>query len=235
MAITNAFINAVAAGNVRGIRIMMKDSLLVDPTFAEFNQMEQYARNINGLYDEHDGRELKEDEASWNDDYMNKLMVQVVGNFSHKRISRLKEIVRHLRPVASHTPAKPLSGIDSSSGLGFIGAGAVAGNISSSTVLGSISSSSGSSRRTVGANNGNYPFREPSSSSWRSSPPSPRQMQWIGKQNKRLRTTRVTTGAVAGGVVVGTATAIVGGSFVAGAAAGAVIVGAAVWVATNRR
>ena len=80
VAITNAFINAVEAGNVRSIRIMMKDSLLVDPTFAEFNQMEQYARNINGLYDEHDGRELKEDKTSWNDDYMNKLMVQVVGN-----------------------------------------------------------------------------------------------------------------------------------------------------------
>lgn len=209
MAITNAFINAVEAGNVRAIRIMMKDSLLVDPTFAEFNQMAQYARNMNGLYDNHDGRELKEDEASWNDDYMNKLMVQVVGNFSEQRINRLKDIVRHLRPVASHTPGRPSSG--------------------------SVPGSSSSSSRTVGANNVNYPFREPSSSSWRSSPPSPRQKQWIGKQNKRLRTTRVTTGAVAGGVVVGTVTAIAGGSFVAGAAAGAVIVGAIVWIATNRR
>lgn len=211
MAITNAFINAVAVGNVRGIRIMMKDSLLVDPTFVEFNQMEQYARNMNGLYDEHDGRELKEDEASWNDDYMNKLMVQVVGNFSHERIGRLKEIVRHLRPVSSYTPVRFSNGSGSSSAPGS------------------------SSSRIVDANKGNYPFREPSNSTWRSSPPSPRQKQWIGKQNKRLRTARVTTGAVAGGVVVGTATAIAGGSFVAGAAAGAVIVGAVVWAATNRR
>ncbi|OMD44062.1 hypothetical protein [Paenibacillus odorifer] len=209
MAITNAFINAVTVGNVRGIRIMMKDSLLVDPTFAEFNQMEQYARNMNGLYDEHDRRELEDDKTAWNDDYMNKLMVQVVGNFSHERISRLKEIVRYLRPVASYTPVRSSNGSGSSSAPG--------------------------SSRIVGANNGNYPFREPSNSTWRSSPPSPRQQQWIGKQNKRLRTTRVTTGAVAGGVVVGTATAIAGGSFVAGAAAGAVIVGAVVWAATNRR
>ncbi|GAK43200.1 hypothetical protein ACTHPH_00870 [Paenibacillus pasadenensis] len=211
MAITNAFINAVEAGNVRSIRIMMKDSLLVDPTFAEFNQMEQYARNINGLYDEHDGRELKEDKTSWNDDYMNKLMVQVVGNFSHDRISRLKEIVRHLRPVASNTPARHSNGNGISS---------VPGN---------------SSSRMDVANNGNYPFRQPSSNSWRSSPPSSRQQQWIGKQNKRLRTTRVTTGALAGGVVVGTATAIGGGSFIAGAAVGAVVVGAAVFIATHRR
>lgn len=211
MAITNAFRSAVASGNVIGVRIMMKDSLLVDPTFAEFNQMEQYARNMNGLYDEHDGRELEEDKTAWNDDYMNKLMVQVVGNFSHERISRLNEIVRYLRPVASYTPVR------SSNGSG------------SSSVPGSSSS------RIGGANNGKYPFREPSNSTWRSSPPSPRQQQWIVKQNKRLRTTRVTTGAVAGGVVVGTATAIAGGSFVAGAAAGAVIVGAVVWAATNRR
>ncbi|MMZ65685.1 hypothetical protein D1872_281040 [compost metagenome] len=128
-------------------------------------------------------------------------MVQVVGNFSHERIGRLKEIVRHLRPVASHIP----------------------------------SGSGRSSSRSVGADNGNYPFRERSSNSLRSSPPSPRQQQWIGKQNKRLRTTRVTTGAIAGGVVGGTATAIAGGSFVAGAAAGAVIIGAVVWAATNRR
>ncbi|TMV47033.1 hypothetical protein FE783_24260 [Paenibacillus mesophilus] len=211
MAITNAFRSAVASGNVIGIRIMMKDSLLVDPTFVEFHEMEHCARTMEGLYDEHDGRELEDDKTAWNDDYMNKLMVQVVGNFSHERIGRLKEIVRHLRPVASHTPARPSSG----------------------SVISKVPGSSSS--RIVGANNGNYTFREPSSSSWRSSPPSPRQQQWIGKQNKRLRTTRVTTGAVAGGVVVGTATAIAGGSFVAGAAAGAVIVGAVVWAATNRR
>lgn len=218
MAITNAFRSAVAAGNVRGIRIMMKDSLLVDPTFAEFSEMEHYTRNLSGLYDEHDGRELEDDKTTWKDDYMNKLMVQVVGNFSHERIGRLKEIVRHLRPVASRKSVSPSSGSISSSALG--------------------SSSSGTSTRSSkigGDYNGSYPFREPSSGSWRSSAPSPRQQQWIGTQNKRLRTIRITTGVVAGGFVFGTVTAIAGGTIVAGAAVGAVIVGAVVWMATNRR
>jgi len=103
MAITDTFKNAVLTEDVKGIRIMMKDSLLVDPTFIEFNEMNMLARNIRGLYEAHDGRELNIDNSTWNDDYMNKLMVQVVGNFSHERIDHLKDVVRHLRPVASRS------------------------------------------------------------------------------------------------------------------------------------
>lgn len=102
MAITNAFRDAVSNADVRGVRIMMKDSLLVDPTFAEFNEMSALARNVPNLYDEHDNRSLIMDETEWNDDYMDKLMVQVVGNFSHERIEHLQKVVRHLRHVQAY-------------------------------------------------------------------------------------------------------------------------------------
>ncbi len=100
MSITNAFRNAIATGDVRGIRIMMKDSLLVDPTFTEFAEMEILTQNISGVYDSYDDRAFEEDKSAWNDDYMNKIMVQVVGNFSPERIKHLKDVVRHLNPVA---------------------------------------------------------------------------------------------------------------------------------------
>ena len=103
MAITNAFRNAIRTEDVRDIRIMMKDSLLVDPTFAEFGERENLARNIGKLYDSHDGREFELDKSAWDDDYMNKLMVQVVGNFSHERINHLKDVVSHLYPVAARS------------------------------------------------------------------------------------------------------------------------------------
>lgn len=51
MALTNAFYEAVQSGNVRRVRIMMQDSLLIDPTFAEFNAMEKAASSMKGLYD----------------------------------------------------------------------------------------------------------------------------------------------------------------------------------------
>lgn len=100
MALTNAFYEAVQSGNVRRVRIMMQDSLLVDPTFTEFNAMEKAASSMVGLYDEHDGKELVEDRNLWDDDYMDKVMVKVLSNFSHERIDHLKEVVRYLRPVA---------------------------------------------------------------------------------------------------------------------------------------
>ena len=54
------------------------------------------------MYEGHDGSEINVDKSAWDDDYMNKQMVQVVGNFSHERIEHLKEVIRFLRPLAAH-------------------------------------------------------------------------------------------------------------------------------------
>lgn len=113
MAVTKFFTEAVASGDVIGVRIMMKDSLLVDLTFRDFNEMLRLAGNMPGLYDKHDDRAFVLDKNIWDDAYMNQLMTQVVGNFSHDRLEHLKQVVRYLRPVpesaqsAQHTqPAR---------------------------------------------------------------------------------------------------------------------------------
>ncbi|MEY8391867.1 hypothetical protein D3Z36_02770 [Lachnospiraceae bacterium] len=100
MALTNAFYEAVNKGNVRRIRIMMKDSLLVDPSFLEFREMERAAASVRGLYDPHDGRVFENNKEAWDDNYMDRQMVQVISNFSHERIEHLKEVVHYLRPAA---------------------------------------------------------------------------------------------------------------------------------------
>lgn len=106
MALTNAFYNAIQNGDVRSVRIMMKNSLLVDPTFAEFNAMEKAAASMKGLYDEYDGKEFNDDISTWNDEYMSKVMARVISNFSHERLDHLKEVVRYLRPVTNHIAPK---------------------------------------------------------------------------------------------------------------------------------
>lgn len=106
MALTNAFCEAVQSGNVRRVRIMMKNSLLVDPSFEEFHAMEKSTISMAGLYDEHDGKELIEDRSLWNDDYMDRVMVKVLSNFSHERIDHLKDVVRYLRPVTKTVAPK---------------------------------------------------------------------------------------------------------------------------------
>ena len=106
MALTNAFYNAVNSGDVLGVRIMMKDSLLLDLTFNDFHEMEKAASSMEGLYDAHDGKPFVEDSSQWDDDYMDKVMVNIVYNFSHERIAHLQKVVRYLRPVPQKIPRK---------------------------------------------------------------------------------------------------------------------------------
>lgn len=121
MALTNAFKEAVSAGNVRRVRIMMKDSMLNDPTFSEFNAMNNAAQDLSGLYDTHDGRNLNHDKNIWDDSYMNDLMVQIVNNFSPERVKHLQDVVKYQRPSAinsyeRHPNSKRVSDNEKASG-----------------------------------------------------------------------------------------------------------------------
>ena len=96
MAVTNEFKNAVTQDDVRLVRIMIKDSMVVDPTFTEFDQMMLLAETMNGLFDAHDGEALNYDISAWTKDYMDEQMVQVVYNFSRERLELLKNICKEL-------------------------------------------------------------------------------------------------------------------------------------------
>lgn len=97
MAITKDFMEAVQSGKVMRVRIMLKDSLLVDPTGVQFDEMEQYATKTMGdIYTAHDGEQLNFDVTAWNEDYLNEQMVNVVNDFSQERIDLLKSMVRYL-------------------------------------------------------------------------------------------------------------------------------------------
>ena len=100
MPLTNAFHRAVESNDILKLRIMMEDSLLVDPSFKEFNEMKKATAGVKGLWEEHDDKEFITDKSKWNDDYMDKVMVDLVmDNFSHERMNHAKEVVRYLRPV----------------------------------------------------------------------------------------------------------------------------------------
>lgn len=97
MNISQEFKSAVKEKDIMIIRIMLKDSLVVDPTFEEFNAMSSYAEsNLDELYDEHDGEIFSNNLSDWTKDYMDEQMVKVVTNFSNERISFLKIICKHL-------------------------------------------------------------------------------------------------------------------------------------------
>ena len=94
MALPEEFKNAVDEGKITLVRIMLKDSMLVDPTLNSFNEMLSYAqKKLTDLFDEHDGENLIDDPNQWTKEYMNRQMYTVVSNFSKERIDLLKKIV----------------------------------------------------------------------------------------------------------------------------------------------
>lgn len=97
MAVTKEFMDAVQEGKIMRVRIMLKDSLLVDPTGSQFHEMEHYAiGQLDNLYVEHDGEVLNYDVTAWGENYLNEQMVVVVNNFSEERVGLLKSMVRYL-------------------------------------------------------------------------------------------------------------------------------------------
>ena len=102
MAVTNFFRKAVNSGDVMQVRIMMKDSLLIDTSFNESEEMERVAGSMRGLYDSHDDSTFEENSSKWNEDYLDMQMVKLISNFSKERISHIKNVVRHLYPVTTN-------------------------------------------------------------------------------------------------------------------------------------
>lgn len=92
--VTEAFYDAVNSGNARRVRIMMKNAMILDPTLVNYEDMKKAAGDMEGLYDEYDGKELIWDKNQWDTDYLDMMLVKVLYNFSHKRLDHLKQIVK---------------------------------------------------------------------------------------------------------------------------------------------
>lgn len=96
VALSNEFKEAVEQGKATRVKIMLKDSLLLDPSCKEFDEMMGYANSkMDSLIEQHDGEQFKTSEE-WTEDYLNDEMVAVVNNFSKERVNLLKGIVRKL-------------------------------------------------------------------------------------------------------------------------------------------
>ncbi len=96
MAESDYFSEAIEEKNIRKIRIFLKNSLTSDTSFKTFNEMEAMASKVSGLYDRHNGESFDLDKNNWNDNYLAKLKVELIDNFSHERIEHLKNVITYL-------------------------------------------------------------------------------------------------------------------------------------------
>ncbi|MCH5193406.1 MAG: hypothetical protein J1F11_05540 [Oscillospiraceae bacterium] len=105
---TAEFISAVEDGNILRVRIMLKDSLLVDRSFKKFKEMHKYAED-KGLKIWMDNAAKVETlpETSWNEDLMNLELTRLVNNFTKERAIYCSKIIKKVygnNTVSAGTP-----------------------------------------------------------------------------------------------------------------------------------
>lgn len=102
MALTSEFKNAVSEENLLRIRIMLKDSLIVDKSFTQFNEMSSYAQNQGvdfWMIQENKLEMAKKDE--WNKDLMNLELTMLVNSFTKERLKYCQSIINEIYGCSS--------------------------------------------------------------------------------------------------------------------------------------
>ncbi|MFA9558147.1 hypothetical protein ACERII_12625 [Evansella sp. AB-rgal1] len=95
MTMNATFIAAVDEQNKRKVQVMLKDSMMIDPTLTSFKRMLAHAeKNIVNLYDAHNGEQFTE--STWTEEYFNSQMAKLLLNFSKERIELLKKISKQI-------------------------------------------------------------------------------------------------------------------------------------------
>lgn len=102
MALTKEFVEAVSQGNKLRVKIMLKDSLLVDTTFAQFNEMMNYAETRLSVW----VNDSEDDEAfSQSPEELDVILAGLVNNFSKRRVTHLKGMISKMyqpKPKLQH-------------------------------------------------------------------------------------------------------------------------------------
>lgn len=103
MAVTPEFKSAVSEKNLLRVRIMLKDSLLVDKTFCQFEEMRTYAENQGVNFWMAKTEELeKAPNAEWNLDLMNLELAILVNDFTKERLVYCKSIIEKVYGSTPH-------------------------------------------------------------------------------------------------------------------------------------
>lgn len=95
--------------DIRGLQYVFVNCLDVDPTFEKYKEDYAYCcKNAPEMFEAHEDRTpLTNNQGSWNDDYWNKLKMDLLKNFSKKRFE-------HMRKVAQVVYAEKISMLKSS-------------------------------------------------------------------------------------------------------------------------
>ncbi len=116
MSISNEFAMAVKERNRLRVKIMLKDSLLVDKTFRLFDEMQLYATNqgLSPWENPDPDIPLEKAEKPWTEDTMNYELTALINDFTKEHVDYIKEIISDIYKSTSpssymNNAAKPPS------------------------------------------------------------------------------------------------------------------------------
>lgn len=79
--------------DLKSLKYIFVDSLDVDPTFETYKDEYNYCKSIPGLLEQHiELTPFTGDESSWNEAYWTKLKMDLLKNFSDRRMTHMREV-----------------------------------------------------------------------------------------------------------------------------------------------
>ena len=83
------------SGDIKALKYIFVDSLDVDPTFVRYEDEYNYCKSIPGLLESHvELTPFKTNKADWNEEYWTNLKMDLIKNFSDKRMSHMREVAK---------------------------------------------------------------------------------------------------------------------------------------------
>lgn len=83
------------AGDIKSLKYIFVDSLDVDPTFVRYEEEYNYCKSIPGLLEPHvELTSFSENKIDWNEEYWTNLKMDLIKNFSDKRMSHMRDVAQ---------------------------------------------------------------------------------------------------------------------------------------------
>lgn len=83
------------SGDIKSLKYIFVDSLDVDPTFVRYEEEYNYCKSIPGLIENHiELTPFKLNRSEWNEEYWSSLKMDLIKNFSDKRMCHMREVAQ---------------------------------------------------------------------------------------------------------------------------------------------
>lgn len=106
MSISPELKKLVEDGDLVQVRCYLANYLVVDRSFALFDESLAYVVDKLPVLQDHDGSTFEKNQSLWDREYLNKQIVAAFSNFSKERISHIKEVVTFItsqsKPIATY-------------------------------------------------------------------------------------------------------------------------------------